>query len=69
MRKILLVMAVLALTSLIVAGCESKSQQTGYATYSANNQPQGAGGCGRFAGQQAAVPDNTETIQSALPSV
>ncbi len=48
MKKVAIILIVLTLSALIVAGCESKSQQTGYATYSGGAQPQGGGGCGRY---------------------
>ncbi len=58
MKKMVIILMVLALTALIVAGCASKSEP-GYASYGGGNSPpQGGGGCGRYSGTQANPDSN-----------
>ncbi len=67
MKKIAIILIVLTLAALIVAGCESKSQQTGYATYSGGQQqPQGGGGCGRFASSTEPADIGNTAVQTAF---
>ncbi len=67
MKKVSFIIIFLAIAALLIAGCESKTQGTGYATYSGGAQPapSGGGGCGRFSDMTNTPCTDSQPVEKA----